>query len=486
MRGHHVLRWVVVVAAACGPPKPDDPGAGADGGASADTDAGDTDAREPDAATAPPDPGDVRVERMSVSDGEAQADWFSQWADVTPDGRLVMFSSHAGNLVDGDENGVADVFVRDREAGTTVRVNLTSDGAESRVGHPTFKGAAMFAGISADGRYVMFAAYATDLVPGVVDDNHAIDVFVRDTVTGAVERVSIGDDGAQADADCLWPTLSPSGRYVAFYSSALSLAPGKEIARRDIYVRDREAGTTRRITTAHDGEFSNAHSSGFSFFSGDDRYVAFASSATNLLADGGGGGVFLYDLETDAVERVSVTVDGGPAVFPDTIGGPAFWGAHVSGDGRHVAFASYASNLVDGDAAGHADVFVRDRELGVTTRISVAPGGAEGDRDSAIPRLSGDGRYVAFYSEASNLVVGDINALPDVFVHDRDTGQTALVSVAHDGGPANDAPGGAVRIAADGQYIVFSSTAWNLVADDTNDHDDIFLATNPLWPVVVP
>jgi Tol biopolymer transport system component len=190
--------------------------------------------------------------------------------------------------------------------------------------------------------------------------------------------------------------------------------------------------------------------------SSDGRFVVFESDATNLA--GGTGGLFLKDRQTGAVTRVGV--DGG--------------NASISNDGRFIAFDSGATNDVIGDTNGFFDIFVFDPQSGLTTRVSVDSSGTQSDANSTSPAISDDGRHVAFSSEANNLVNGDTNNVPDIFVHDRQTGQTRRVSVASDGAEANGSSG-AVDISIDGRYVTFSSAATNLVAGDTNGKADIFV-----------
>jgi hypothetical protein len=150
------------------------------------------------------------------------------------------------------------------------------------------------------------------------------------------------------------------------------------------------------------------------------------------------------------------------------------FGAAISADGRYVAFASYANNLVPGDTNGTTDVFVHDRVTGATERVSVDPAGNEGDRDAEFPALSGDGRMVSFDSSATTLVANDTNKASDVFVHDRSTGATRRVSVDPAGAQATG-PSGRSWISADGLLVAFLSDATDLVANDTNGSTDVFL-----------
>jgi Tol biopolymer transport system component len=201
--------------------------------------------------------------------------------------------------------------------------------------------------------------------------------------------------------------------------------------------------------------------------------VTFFSGASNLVSGdtNGQGDIFVHDRQTGETTRVSVASDGtqadGLSVF-----------STLSADGRYVAFESSSSNLVSGDTNGTNDVFVHDRQTGETTRVSVNATGVEGNDGSGGPVLSADGRYIAFASAASNLVNGDTNAVADIFVRDRQTGETTRVSVNATGVEGNDGSGGPV-LSADGRYVAFLSYASNLVSGDTNRVRDVFVVEAP-------
>jgi Tol biopolymer transport system component len=349
--------------------------------------------------------------------------------------------------------------------GATTRVSVATGGTQAN----NYNGSGPTA-ISADGRYVAFDSFASNLVAGDTNGNGNWNVFVRDRVTGATTRVSVASDGTQANGGSYDPVISADGRCVAFVSGASNLVAGDTNAKQDVFVRDRVTGATARVSVASDGTQANESNFGESI-SADGRYVAFYSVASNLVAGdtNGTSDVFVHDRVTGATTRVSVATGGAQAdSFNDS--GPSA----ISADGRYVAFESYASNLVAGDTNGQWDAFVRDRVTGATTRVSVASDGAQANNDSSAPVISADGRFVAFYSVASNLVAGDTNGKKDVFVHDRVTGATTRVSVAIGGTQVN---GDSVQpvTSADGRYVAFQSLASNLVAGDTNGTWDVFV-----------
>ena len=267
------------------------------------------------------------------------------------------------NLVLGDTNKRADVFVRDIQTGKIELASISSDGTQANLdcgGHLE---------ISADGRFVAFESAANNLVN---DDTNGgdysstqktgIDIFVHDMQTGETKRVSISNDGVQANWDCEYPSISADGRFVAFSSRADNLVPD-----------DTNLGDS------------------INHYSGMD--------------------VFVYDMQASKIERVSISSDGAQGD----------WGSccpSISADGRYVAFQSSAENLVPADINGVWDAFIHDRQTGVTKIASISSEGKYTNGDSYCPLISADGRYVAFFSDANNLVSGDTNNTLDVFVHD--------------------------------------------------------------------
>ena len=320
--------------------------------------------------------------------------------------------------------------------------------------------------VSSDGAVVAFDSIAKNLVSA--DTNRADDVFVRDRATGQTERISVSSSGQQGNSDSSRPDISGDGRYVAFDSTADNLVAGDTNRTFDVFVRDRVAGTTTLVSKAFDGGPANESSSS-PVISRDGRFVAFTSNATNLTRKPGNGGIYLRNLRTGRTTVVSLRLDGSAA----SAAYPAL-GAH----GRYVAFASFVSDVVPGDTNGTFDIFVRDRRLRTTTRVSVASDGTEAvDGDSLQPSISSDGQRVVFTSDAANLVADDTNGARDIFVHDLATGTTERASVASDGTQSDGQSNGpGIRgsatfgpdISANGRYVTFDSIATNLVAHDTN------------------
>jgi Tol biopolymer transport system component len=325
--------------------------------------------------------------------------------------------------------------------------------------------------ISLGGRFVAFTSSANNLVPG--DTTNAEDIFVRDRLAGRTERVSVGPGGAQGNDSSFFPAISADGRFVAFWSYATNLVPGDTNGARDVFVHDRRTRTTERVSVGRNGAQGNDHSAGTPALSADGRFVAFWSGATNLVPGDTNltGDVFVHDRRTNRTERVSSSTGGAQG------NGFSFFDVAISADGRFVAFSSDATNLVPGDTNNATDVFVHDRRTRTTERVSVGRNGAQSNGASEDDvALSAEGRFVAFSSAASNLVPGDTEVV-DVFVHDRRTRTTERVNVGPNGAQANSGSSGSsvTGLSADGRFVAFQSVATNLVPGDTNDAFDVFV-----------
>lgn len=346
---------------------------------------------------------------VSTDSNGAQADGDSGTSSTSGDGRYVAFWSEAANLVPGDGNGLKDVFVKDSMTGTTALVSARADGAPGNSGSD-------LPSISDDGRYVAFRSTADDLIAG--DTNGALDVFVRDTLTGVTALASAGEDGTPGDGpscDTYPPSISADGRYVAFESAAANLVPGDANGKRDIFVKDMQTGEIRLASSDTAGNPGDGGSL-YATISDDGRRVLFRSIAGNLvpgdsrICDGVNcSDVFLKDLDTGSIIKVSTDAAGGDADAPA-------WDPDLSGDGRYAAFSSAASNLVPDDTNGTYDIFVKDVETGAVLLISKNAEGRSGNGWSIGPYLSADGLAIAFQSEAADLVPGDANAAADVLL----------------------------------------------------------------------
>lgn len=361
----------------------------------------------------------------------------------------------------GSTNVAVDVlgwFPSTASPPSTTKVSLDAAG-------PPTNGHSDYPSISADGRYVAFHSEASNLV--LDDTNDVADVFVRDRHTGDIQRVSVSSELDQANDESFAPSISADGRYVAFQSSASNLAPGAN-ALGNIYVRDLQLGTTTLVSVPSGPGFAIGPSFAPSI-SGDGTRVAFHSSAFNLVPGDWGGftDVFVRDLTTSTTTLISRSSAG-------VQGDGHSLDAAISADGRFVAFASGAKNLVNGDLNGSFDIFVRDLTANTTERVSVRSTGGELNGDSRYPAVSGDGRYVVFESIADNGFPGDTNLGSDIFVYDRAEGRLSLASVGLGSGLANG-PSLNATISADGRYVAFASAASNFGIADTNASLDVYV-----------
>ena len=373
--------------------------------------------------------------RVSLPNGGSEANGASFGASISGDGRYIVFTSLADNLVGQDRNSSADIFLRDTCIGasgecrpSTALVSVDNAGLQANARSD-------FGRISGSGRFVAFVSAADNLI--VEDTNHSEDVFVRDTCAGvsepcspATSRASLGPNGSQADGASGMATLSADGRYVAFVSNAPSLAPGVKSAGTQVFLRDTCAGTRElcapstiavSITDAGvPGDGPSLHPA----ISSDGRFIAFLSMSSNLGRTGANLSrqIFLRDTCKGTTyacrpSTIHIAASADEREGEDGVSAPA-----VSAAGRYVAFVSAASRLVPDDTNQRADAFVHDTCLASTAcikatwRLSRGRHGAEPDADMLALALTPDGRVLAFTSRASNLVPGDSNGEEDVFV----------------------------------------------------------------------
>lgn len=425
---------------------------------------------------------------------------------ISADGRYMAFQSDATNLVAGPASGFADIYVRDTCLSaptgctpTTIRASVAADGSLAN-------GNSRSAAISADGRYVAFDSSATNLVPNDTNGPFLADVFVRDTCVGApvgcmttTTRVSVASDGTEANNDSRGASISADGRFVAFSSGATNLIVG-DTNPAGVAVRDSCANaapgctpSTFRAAVASDGT-QDGTGSGITAISANGRFVTFLSFATNVVPGDTNGepDAFVRDTCfgapsgcTPSTMRISLAGDGAQANARTDNSSPS----PITGNGRLVAFTSFATNLVPGDTNDFADVFVRDTCVNgapvctlSTRRVSVVFEGSQANNGSHEPSVSGDGRFVVFSSLATNLTPGGISAPKHVFLRDTcfsgPTGcipTTILLSITPDrfhGDGISDSG----KISADGRFVVFRSNSTNLIPGGSNGNLQIFLA----------
>lgn len=390
-------------------------------------------------------------------------------AAISADGRFVAFTS-AAVLVAGDSNGFSDIYVRDRQTGTIERVSLGAAGVQSNAN-------SFDPSISADGRFVVFSSIASNLVAS--DTNGVSDVFVHDRQARITKRLSASTSAGvvtQANGASDQGCISGNGLYVAFASLATNLVSIDANAVRDVFVHDITTGVISRVSVDSFGTAGNGESTS-PCISSDGRFVVFQSNATNLIAGDINGlpDIFVHDRwpGTGSGAGNTIRVSGGHnGVEPNG----ASVNPSVSADGQIIAFSSASSNLVVGDDNSVADIFVRDSSTGQTKRISVDSNGTQAGVPSQHSIVSGDGRFVVFSTNANTLVPGDNNNLEDIFVHDRWTGIIERVSVSTAGVEANGhSTSTSLAISNDGRTVVLESLANNLVSPDANVKPDVFV-----------
>jgi len=318
--------------------------------------------------------------------------------------------------------------------------------------------------VSGNGRFIAFSTLASNLVPD--DTNGTADIFVRDRISGTTRRISVSTSGAQSDGWSSQVSISGDGRLVAFSSYGSNLVPGDSYGTLEVFVHDRQTGTTTLVSVGSRGEKANDACSD-PFLSADGRFVAFGSRATNLVSSdtNDSGDIFLHDRQTGITERVSVNSSEEEANKESNL-------PTVSADGSRVAFTSQASNLWPGFYYGR-NIFVRDRLAGETTCVSLDVTGKPGG-EASDGVISKDGSVVVFQSNDQDLVPIDTNFVEDAFLRDLAANTTEMISVASDGSQGNDGSGYHLSLSTDGSSVVFSSASANLDGDP-DGFLDVFL-----------
>lgn len=401
-----------------------------------------------------------QVELCSISSAGTQADAASFVGSVDNSGTRVVFQSIASNLVPGDTLGFSDVFLRDRATGTTVALSASNGGTLGN--QPSFQPQ-----ISGDGRWVVFASWAYDLMPG--DLNNKCDIYRRDLQTGQIAIVSRSGAGLQASGDSRNPSISEDGARIAFASEATNLVAGDTNGFDDIFVVDVATGLVRRVSLAMGGAETNFHNY-TPKLSADGNFVAFVSAATNLTPSdtNGRSDVFVHEIATGVTTLASGTPTGG-------VGNDGSDNVFLSRDGRFVAFSSQATNLTnDLPNALFIHPFRHDRLLNSTVRIDLTATGVFANKNAFPIGVSQDGRYVWFRSSANQLSLGDVNGKADVFVRDVQLGVNTKLTQGYNGAPTQvDTDAGA--ISQDAAYLVIDSRTPNLIPSDVNNLGDVFV-----------
>ena len=415
------------------------------------------------------------TERLSVasdgSQGSLKSENFQIMGLMSEDGRFVVFSSDADNLVPDDTNGVTDVFMRDRLTGTTSRISVSSVGQQANAwsGH---------ACISADGMVIAFCSAADNLVAG--DINGRFDVFVHHRVSGQTERVSLSSSGNEGNDGSYDPSLSHDGRYVAFLSLASNLVDDDLNGEVDAFWHDCQTGITQRASVADDGSEGNQFTSN-GMISYDGNLVVFRSLSDNLVPGDSNTAwdVFVRDIGAGQTYRVSVASDG--TQHTDTLNNNGCLMGTISKDNRYAVFSIKPDGLVAGDVNGYGDVYLHDRSTGQTSLVSVATDGSQGNGESKVLNISYDGRFILFSSKATNFSAQDGNPDSDLYVRDRIQGTTELVSLSHGTSAGGEAQLVKANMGASWGHVdsagevAFFSDSDNLIADDSNGVSDLFI-----------
>ena len=406
-------------------------------------------------------PATTPVQLASKSSSGVQANSASSVSSnsVSADGRYVVFSTSATNLVTGNTHNYPEIYVRDLQSSATTAVSVSSSGvlADSYC----YGGS-----ISANGRYVVFWSDADNLYSGTVYNGNA-GVYVRDLSSGTTEREDIATDGTPGNGNSSGAAISADGRFVVFVSNSSNLISG--VGGMQAYLRDRKTGKTALVSVAMDGTPASAVTNSVAI-SADGRFVAFISYATTLVSQNTNGlaEAFVRDMETGITSLVSVSSAGVPAnasIFTNSNMVPLA----LSADGRYVAFSSSATNLVSESLDGSIiHVFLYDRQLQQNILVDVDSVGTPlgGWSSFTTPAISADGRFITFFG------------FLQVLVRDIVAEQTAVVSLASNGNAGNNTTY-SPDLSVGGPKIVFASGATNLVASDTNGVDDAFVAQNP-------
>ncbi|MCB5176973.1 hypothetical protein [Microvirga lenta] len=415
------------------------------------------------------------IDRVSTGVGGTQADGASLGSRLSGDGRYLVFTSEATNLVADDRNDVQDVFRKDLVTGEVIRVSIGHD-AHGNV----IDGNMEVCGVSANGRYILMSGWASNLSVN--------DIFRKDLVTGELIRITTGRDSqgnpVPADRDTFYAAISADGQTVVFSSKATNLVANDTNSSSDVFRWSASTGEITRLSVSKDAAGNDVEFLLGSYqptLSGDGRYAFFLSEA-NILGPGYVWDVSLYriDLNTGAITDVSSPKDaqGNLIRASDDVFSPA----GVSENGRYIVFRSKANNLVPNDTNNGGDVFWKDLETGETRLASTSSAGVQSSEDLvSAPTVSNDGRFVYFNSTSANLVDGDTNGSVDIFRKDMVTGETIRLSAAVNGVEANR-NSSEPFLSADGRKLIFSSSAINLVTGDTNETSDIFVVSMDYLP----
>jgi Ca2+-binding RTX toxin-like protein len=407
-----------------------------------------------------------KVTRVSTTSTGAEAQGDSFFVDSSADGRYVLFGSGAPNLSEGDTNRWYDLFVKDQQTGQVTLVSKRNDQLISN-------GYSYDGKLSQDGSKVVFVSDASNLVEQ--DTNQNLDVFVKDLKTGAIQQLGQPLTG-QVDGYIQNVSFSQDGKWIGFVTSSNGLVADDQDSMADVFIQSLDTLEIKRISQTPTGVAANGGSAR-PVFSPDGRSLIFYSYATNLSntpTETGTFKVYRYDLQTGQIECPIIGLNGA-AVDRDTTFG------NLSPDGKKLVFISTATNLVANLSPNDQDlwsnVFVLDLPTGQIQQVNVTPTGQGtiGDGFTWSAHFTPDSQSVVF-SAYDPLLPQDNNNGGDIYQRNLTTGALTLLSTDAQGVVGNQ-NSWAEHVSADGRTLFFSSSANNLVSDDTNDSTDVFAKT---------
>jgi len=418
------------------------------------------------------------IVRLDVANDGTETYGGATAVDVCDDATKVVFATNVDGFDPTDVNGFGDVLLRDLAAGTTTLVSVWTNGNPGNQASSNPR-------ISADGLFVAFDSDATNFVVGG-DGNGVTDVFLRDLVAGTTTRVSVADDGSEANGASSLVAISGDGQRILFLSDASKLVANDRNGKSDLFLRDVAAGTTIRVSTAADGTEADRAMFGGDL-SSDGQVVLMITDATNLVPGDTNHvvDVFVHDLVAGTVVRASVASNGGELSWGSERNFDDF-GAALSRDGRAVLFSTHQFDLVPNDWNEASDVFLRDLAAGTTTIVSVDSNGdvaAANDKryGTFAHGLSSDRRFILLEGDAATLAAnGNFDARAwDVYVRDQELAMTTRQSN-DPHGFAGNWPSSGSRMTPDARHVVFVSSATDLIDGDPTYGPCVFMVTRPL------
>lgn len=414
---------------------------------------------EPSATPSPipsptPTPTPKVIQLVSRANDGQLGNGASNAPSISANGRWMVFTSQANNLVPqanhdckspGQSVSCADIFLYDHQADTLTRVSRASDGTPAN-------GGSLSPVVSNDGQWIAFVSQADNLVAG--DTNGVSDIFLHHVTAGLTRRISTAQDGTPGNGRSFAPSMSVDGRFISFASEADNLVFGDTNEVTDMFVYDHQTGDISRVSLTPEGQQTQQSSWPLGMSADGQQIIFGAGGRLDDPLDRQAGGIFIHHRATGNSQQAVVDESG-----------LGILAASLSADGRWLAYQQFV---------GHWDIFILDLETGNRQQISQATDGRPANFDSFSPVISADGQRVVFSSRASNLATNDTNNAEDIFLHDRQTGRTSLISH-NEAGQIGNEVSQSPTISGDGQWVLFTSQADNLVADDTNNQQDVFI-----------